>query len=106
MMNLQGKISSRKKSAIMGFVLSLICTFFAYLLTYHDPSRSSVYMVIVAFLGLLQCFFYMHYFMQIAQSEDASSSLWMFLLMITMAIIIIIGSIWIMNNLNYYTMPS
>lgn len=105
-MNLKEQISAKTKPYWIGFVLSILCTVFAYLLTYQDPSRQTYYMVIVAILGLLQCFFQMHYFFQIGQSEDKEINLWMFFLMIFVAVAIILGSIWIMNNLNYYTMPS
>ena len=105
-MNLKDQISPKTKPYWIGFVLSILCTVFAYLLTYQDPTRQTYYMIIVATLGLLQCFFYFHYFFQIGQSEDRLVNLWMFFLMIIVAVIIILGSIWIMNNLNYYTMPS
>jgi cytochrome o ubiquinol oxidase operon protein cyoD len=94
------------KPVITGFVLSLLCTFVAYFLVVEKLLASSALLVAVASLGLLQTAVQIFCFFHIAAKEKPRWNLMMFLFMILVVFLVIGGSLWIMDNLNRYVMPT
>jgi cytochrome o ubiquinol oxidase operon protein cyoD len=94
------------KPVITGFVLSLLCTVAAYLIVIGNLYRPWIYLVMVAGLGFVQTVFHMLFFFHLGQEKKPRWNLVMFLFMVLVVVIIVGGSLWIMNNLNEYMMPA
>lgn len=92
------------KPVIMGLILSLFCIFAAYYIAAEDFFRPFAFLPIVAGIGLLQTILQLIFFFHLGVESKPRWNLLMFLFMALVVFLIIGGSIWIMNNLNSYTM--
>lgn len=93
------------RSYITGFVLSLIltiCAFFS--VTNHWWSGKALVTVIIG-LAVTQVFVQLFFFLHLGHETKPRWKLGVFLLMILVLGIIVIGSLWIMQNLNYNMTP-
>jgi cytochrome o ubiquinol oxidase operon protein cyoD len=89
------------RSYIAGFVLSLILTITSYLLTVHHViSGKWVLAIVVAGLALTQCIIQLTLFLHLGQEAKPKLRLLVFSFMLTVVLILVGGSIWIMHNLN------
>lgn len=86
------------KPLYLGLFLSLLLTFGMYIL----PLTPLTLLGIAAFQALIQLFFFLH----LDVEENPRWNLMMFLFMAFTIAIIIGGSLWIMDNLDYNTMPN
>ncbi|MDB5160229.1 MAG: cyoD [Candidatus Saccharibacteria bacterium] len=90
---------SRYISYVVGFVLSILTTLAAYLIVVKHlwPMQTLVYIVLgVAVVQLVvQLVFFLHI------GRGSKWKFITFLFAILVVLIIVVGSIWIMNNLNY-----
>jgi len=84
------------KSYIIGFVLCILLTLAAYF------SRSVPLLLTFAFV---QAAVQMVLFLHLGQEPRPYWNTIFFILMVTIVVILIGGSLWIMYNLNYHTMP-
>ncbi len=92
-------------SYIWGFILSLIATLLAYILTInHLLSRSWAIGLVIAVLALSQFFTQLILFLHLGQESKPKFKLLIFGFMALVVIILVAGSVWIMNNLNYRMM--
>ena len=94
------------KPVIIGFVLSIICILGAYYVVAENILRPWLFLAVVAFLGFLQILFQFIFFFHIGIESKPRWNLLMLLFMALVVFLIIGGSIWIMNNLNSYMMPT
>ena len=94
------------KSYIIGFVLCLLLTTTSFLLVYGGwlETRTLVYTLIT--LGILQAIIQMIFFLHVGQEEKPRWETASFCFMLMCVCILIIGSLWIMNDLNDRMMPS
>lgn len=92
------------KPPILGFVLSLILTVAIYLIATKEHLKEPMLTGVIFGLGavqvLIQLFFSFH--LGLESKPHWSSITFLFMLLITL--VIVGGSIWIMNNLNYHMM--
>lgn len=90
---------------LTGFVLSLILTGMAYVAVTEQlvaPSSIGPFIVTLAILQVaVQLFFFLH----LGQESRPKWKLVVFLFMLIVLIILVFGSLWIMDNLNYNMMP-
>src|SRR4051812_10717480 len=98
-------------SYLTGFLLSVILTLVAYIPvvihinTQHKfPSHTVIIPVILAF-AVLQLFVQLVYFLHLGVDARNRWSLLFFISTVLIILIIVIGSIWIMANLNYNMLP-
>lgn len=92
---------------VVGFLLSLAITLITYLIAtmYTGALHGGMVAVLVGLAVtqiMLQLFFFLHLY-------DESSPRWNLIAFITMVMVvlfIVVGSIWIMNNLDYNMMPN
>lgn len=96
---------------VIGFMLSLICTLLAYVLVYTQVEHGGGLdaMVVIPLLGILafsQFVVQLVYFLHLGTERKPRWKLMVFWFMIVIVAIIVIGSIWIMDNLNYNMMHS
>jgi cytochrome o ubiquinol oxidase operon protein cyoD len=93
---------ARYKSYVVGFVLSVVTTLIAYFfVTNHVwPMQTMVYVVMT--LAVVQLVVQAVFFLHIGRGSHMK--LVTFTFSIIIVLIIVVGSIWIMNNLNYTMM--
>jgi cytochrome o ubiquinol oxidase operon protein cyoD len=93
-------------SYISGFVLSILFTLAAYLLVVHH--YLSGWYLIAAILGLaiVQLFVQLVFFLHFGRGSKPRWNIPVFCLMLLFLFIVVIGSLWIMHNLNYRMMSS
>jgi cytochrome o ubiquinol oxidase operon protein cyoD len=85
---------------LIGFVLSLILTLAAYVFVtggYHSPWTLAA----LGVLAIVQMVVQLMLFLHLGEEAGPRFKLWSFLFMGGSLIIIVIGSIWIIHNMNY-----
>lgn len=88
-----------------GYVLSILLTLAAYfLVTRHTFSGWSLGYVITA-LAVLQFFVQLVFFLHVGRRANRRWNLMALAFMIIIVFILVVGSIWIMHNLNYRMTP-
>lgn len=89
-------------SYVIGFVLSIIATFVAYFFVVHHlwPKDMLVYVVLV--IAVIQLVTQMVFFLHIGRGSHWKLITFSFTVLVVL--IVVVGSIWIMNNLNYNMM--
>lgn len=93
------------KPLIWGFILSLLLTIASYLLAGSFFLRSPLKFVILS-LGFFQALIQIFLYLQLGNERKPRWNLMMFLFTVLVCIILIGGSLWIMENLNYHVMPT
>jgi cytochrome o ubiquinol oxidase subunit IV len=95
-------------SYIAGFLLSLLLTLTAYLLVWRHVSTShsaighGVLIPMVVGLALTQLLVQLVFFLHLDTESKPRWNLTVLLFAATVVIIVVFGSLWIMNNLNYH----
>lgn len=93
------------KPLILGFIFSIILTIAAYriVMYYHLTHSVLTYTIMgIAFVQTcIQLFFFLHLGME---STRPRWNLLIFLFMVVLVVVVIAGSLWIMENLNYNVM--
>jgi cytochrome o ubiquinol oxidase operon protein cyoD len=97
------------KSYIAGFVSSIVLTLVAYVAV-ADPQYlhvgSMAVLTIILALAVLQLVVQMLFFLHVAAQPGRRWKLTIFFATLGLVIIITLGSLWIMNHLNYNMMAS
>lgn len=90
-----------------GFIISVILTLAAYFAVreYADTSSPKFLIFIVICLALAQLLVQLQFFIHLGQESKPRWNKLMFLSMLGVLLIVVIGSLWIMNNLNYHMSP-
>lgn len=94
------------RSYIIGFVMCLVLTGLAYLTAVGDSLDKNVAIGIIAGLALVQCIVQLRRFLHLGDEFKPRWKMIMFFVMLSIILIVVAGSIWIMNNLNYRMMHS
>jgi cytochrome o ubiquinol oxidase operon protein cyoD len=97
------------KSYVIGFVLSVLLTLAAYFLV-TDPAyfHASYGMIvpIILILAIIQLLVQLIFFMHLAHESGPRWKLAVLISTIGIVLIVVVGSIWIMNHLNYNMMAN
>ncbi|MBM3200808.1 MAG: hypothetical protein FJZ56_00175 [Chlamydiae bacterium] len=96
MIDVSHKWNSSFKPLILGFIAAVILTIFSYL-------ASS--MLLIATLAVIECVVLLVTFLGLGLEAKPRWNLLAFFFMLAVTIILIGGSVWIMNHLNYNMMP-
>lgn len=88
-------------SYIVGYVLSLILTLTAYVLIVNHVFTKWIMVATVGWLALLQFMVQLLFFLHLDNEAKPRFKLLAFALMLVFVLILVVGSVWIMNNLNY-----
>ncbi len=92
-------------SYVTGFMLSLALTLFAYLsVTQHLMSTNALVALIIG-LALVQFFVQLFFFLHMGAETKPRWKLLVTSFMILVVLILVLGSLWIMYNLNYRMTP-
>jgi len=95
-------------SYVGGFILSLILTLTAYFLvqrhvsTEHTAISHGVLVFMITLLALIQLLVQLTFFLHVDTEKKPRWNLTVMLMALVFLVIVVLGSIWIMNNLNYH----
>ena len=91
----------RIKSFIIGFILSLVLTLAAYLAVVDSIFSGSILLIVILGIALMQFVVQLLFFLSLGQESKPRWKLAIFLSTLAIVLIIMLGSLWIMNHLNY-----
>jgi cytochrome o ubiquinol oxidase operon protein cyoD len=86
----------------LGFGLSIVLTITAYLLTVHHIFRGWELAYAIVALAVIQVIVQLAFFLHIGHESEPRWNLLMLDFTLIVVVIIVIGSLWIMNHLNYH----
>jgi len=89
-------------SYVIGFVLALLLTLAAYVLVVTHTLTSTALISALVGLAMLQLGVQLVCFIRLDREDKPRWRLMSFLFMSLVLLIIVVGSLWIMNNLNYH----
>lgn len=90
---------------IVGFIGSVAITLAAYLLVTRGGASRDTIVGLISVLALLQFIVQMVFFLHVGEERKPRFKLMVMCLMLMVVIIVVFGSLWIMNNLNYRMTP-
>lgn len=92
------------KSYIVGFILSLLLTIVPFVLVaQHSFSNDTLYIVIGLF-ALAQLIVQLVFFLHLSPKSQARWNLNVFIFTFIVVMILVVGTLWIMVNLDYFMM--
>jgi cytochrome o ubiquinol oxidase subunit IV len=92
-------------SYIVGFILSILLTLAAYFSVVNHLMSGKTLILMVAGLAVVQLLVQLLFFLHLGRESRPRWKLLVFWFMLLVVGILVIGSLWIMNNLNYNMMP-
>ena len=92
------------KSYAIGFILSVILTAIPFALVMHPVTSTSATIAWIFVLAAVQVLVHLHYFLHMDMSPASRDTVVSFAFTAIIIVLIIGGSIWIMQNLNHNTM--
>lgn len=92
----------RYKSYVVGFVLSIITTLLAYFFVVNNVFTGQMAVYVVLAIAVVQLVVQMVFFLHLGRGSRWKALTFYFTLLVV--IIVVIGTIWIMNNLDYNMM--
>jgi cytochrome o ubiquinol oxidase operon protein cyoD len=101
-----GKIAGHGslKSYVIGFILSIILTLIPYhLVVNHVLTIEGTYIAILAF-AVLQFLVQVFFFLHVTEGKSGKANVLALIFTIVVLVILVIGSMWIMYNLDYNMM--
>jgi cytochrome o ubiquinol oxidase operon protein cyoD len=90
------------RSYVTGFGLSLIITLAAYYLAQHKVISGNSLLLWIGILAFIQFVVQAYFFLHLGHEAKPRWKQIVFGFMVMVVAIIVFGSIWIMNNLNYH----
>lgn len=86
---------------VIGFVLSIVLTLAAYFSVTHNLFSHALLVAVLVVLALTQFTVQLYFFLHLGEETKPRLKLWVLIFMIIIVGILVFGSLWIMNNLNY-----
>lgn len=93
------------KSYAAGYVFSILLTLIAYFFTVDGMFSSNNLIFAIVCLALIQVFIQLVFFLHINVEKRPRWNLLIFFSTVSVILIVVIGSLWIMSHLNYNMMP-
>lgn len=90
------------KSYITGFILSIALTLAAYFAVVKNLPNA---LLIILLLAIVQLFVQLIFFLHLNKGSDRGWNLVVLLSTASIILILVVGSLWIMNHLNYNMTP-
>lgn len=94
------------KSYIIGFILSIALTIIPYLIVVNHAFAINVVALSVVAIGIVQLLVQLIFFLHLNTSQDGQDNLLSFVFTFLIIAILVVGSLWIMYNMNINMMPS
>src|SRR5690349_5450260 len=96
---------SRVMAYVTGFVLSIILTLAAYILVINHVISGAGLIAVIIGLAIIQLFVQLFFFLHLGDEKKPRWNLMALIFAAVVVVIVVFGSLWIMNNLNYNMMP-
>lgn len=96
----------RLKAYVIGFVLSILLTLAAYFLVAEHVFTSSALISVIVTLGFVQALIQLVFFLRLGLEGRPHWNLFVFLFMALVGVVIVLGSLWIIYDLDNRVMPS
>jgi len=93
-----------KRSAAIGFFWSILLTFAAYLLVVEKWLSGPILLIALMTLAFFQLLVQLLFFLHMGHEPKPRWNLLVFSLMAIILVVIVLGSLWIMYNLDYRMM--
>ena len=90
---------------LSGFLISIFLTMYAYIAVVHRSFSGQKLMVWLLCLAVVQFFVQIFFFLHIGRESRPRWKLLTLFFMITVVLIVVLGSLWVMYNLNYHMTP-
>lgn len=90
---------------IAGFIISILLTIVAYVLVVNQVFSSSIVIFVIMLLAIIQLIAQLFFFLHLAEEQNPRWNLIFFMNTVGIILLVVVGSIWIMQNLNNNTMP-
>ncbi len=94
------------KAYVTGFILSLVLTLGAYFAVVYNLLSGNALTLPILVFAVIQLLVQMIFFLHLHKGEDRKWNFMVLLSTVTIVLILVVGSIWIMNHLNYNMTPS
>jgi len=91
---------------MIGFLLSVVLTVIPFWLVMGDVfGNNMVTAIFVLELGVVQIFVHMYYFLHMNTKSEGGWTMMALIFTVVIVLIALIGSMWVMHNLNVHMMP-
>lgn len=94
------------KSYTIGFIVALVLTNVAFIIVQSNAFEGWLLIAALAGLAIIQLWVQLHFFLHLGRESKPRWNLLMFVFAALVVIILVFGSLWIMNNLSYHGMPA
>ncbi|MBP9741991.1 MAG: cytochrome o ubiquinol oxidase subunit IV [Burkholderiales bacterium] len=92
------------KSYIIGFILSIALTIIPYALVVHHLLSGDALIIAVVLLGIVQLLVQLIFFLHLSANKAQRWNSMTFAFTVLIIFLLVVGSLWIMWNLNYNMM--
>lgn len=93
------------KTYLAGFLLSIVLTLLAYYLVEQHLLRGWTLITAIMGLGVIQALIQLIFFLDLGRESKPRMNMHVFLFMLLILVVIVWGTLWIMNNLDERVMP-
>lgn len=93
------------KGYVIGFIASLILTTLSFLLVITQVFSNQILIYTIVALALIQAIFQLLFFLHLGKEDKPKWESMIFYFMILILVIIVVGSLWIMRDLDERLMP-
>ena len=94
-----------QKPLWIGFILSLILTLAAYRIVAHGHLTHTTLVASIVGIGCVLAVIQLIFFLHLGLEEKPRWNLMMFIFGVALILVLVLGTLWIMSNLNYNVMP-
>jgi cytochrome o ubiquinol oxidase operon protein cyoD len=91
---------------LTGYIFSIVLTLVAFALVSSHSLDESLLTYLIIGLALIQLVIQLNFFLHIGEESSPRWNLIAFMSTVFLILLIVVGSLWIMNNLNYNHMTS
>jgi cytochrome o ubiquinol oxidase subunit IV len=93
------------KAYLIGFFASILLTALSFALVMTKAMSRTALLYTISALALVQAFFQVKYFLHVGEEPKPRWEMGIFFFMVMVLMIIVIGTLWIMYNLDQRVMP-
>lgn len=93
------------KSYVIGFIASILLTMVSFGLVITQVLSGPIFLFAILGLAFVQALFQLLFFLHLGQEAKPRWEMLVFYFMLLVLFIVVIGSLWIMNDLNNRVMP-
>lgn len=103
---IENEMHGTLKSYVIGFILSLVLTLASFLLVSEHLLPAWTLILTIVGLAVVQVVVQLLFFLHLGSDSKPYWNIIIFLFMLVIMAILVIGSLWIMYNLDYYMMTA